>query len=699
MRVVGLVSGGKDSCYGMMQCVAAGHSLVALANLQPDIDGEMDSYMYQSVGHEGVEVLAEAMGLPLFRQVTKGRTKQTSKEYTPEEGDEVEDLYLLLQTIKDEVGVDGVSVGAILSDYQRVRVENVCSRLGLVCLAFLWQRDQAELLAEMVASGVQAILVKVAALGLDPAQHLGRDISDVAPHLMRMKEKWGLNVCGEGGEYETFTLDCPLFNKAIVVDDYQTVIHDDNAVAPVGYLSFKKMRLIEKTPEFMLMPMPERIAASRVRSPKEFLNGVEETLLVKENRDEFDEEKKSEAEVEETEVVDEVPVPILYEEKLCNHPQIQCNSEGWCWVTGVPGEGSSCADAMSNALDKLQELLESRKMSLSDVVGVALWLRDLSQFGAVNDKFSARMVSSGGEPPVRACLEVGLPENFPVLLEATAHKTPQQESSEEPELPKQALHVQSLSHWAPASIGPYSQAVRVDSVVQVAGQIALDPSSGQLLQGAGVQAQCLLAIRHVSRILAAMNSRFELQDVVQGVCYLTSRHAVQTVRQLWERRTTNAIVDFVIVPALPRGALLEWSVWAHAHNRRFEYEETGCRLTDEGDEFANPPQANIRSRWSYDGTVAAMVCYVEGHQTLDSLTQAVDYAMGKLLREAPPSSALTVRAFYRTGAVDAEILSEAISRVQSGLREKRIALGATLVPVLSLHDENTVLSLCGLRFQ
>jgi len=39
MRVVGLVSGGKDSCYGMMQCVAAGHSLVALANLQPETDG------------------------------------------------------------------------------------------------------------------------------------------------------------------------------------------------------------------------------------------------------------------------------------------------------------------------------------------------------------------------------------------------------------------------------------------------------------------------------------------------------------------------------------------------------------------------------------------------------------------------------------------------------------------------------------
>jgi enamine deaminase RidA (YjgF/YER057c/UK114 family) len=51
--------------------------------------------------------------------------------------------------------------------------------------------------------------------------------------------------------------------------------------------------------------------------------------------------------------------------------------------------------------------------------------------------------------------------------------------------------------------------------VQVAGQIALEPSSGQLLSGAGVAAECLLALRHVTRILAAMDARLKLQDVVQ----------------------------------------------------------------------------------------------------------------------------------------------------------------------------------------
>ncbi|GAA6109263.1 diphthine--ammonia ligase [Tachysurus ichikawai] len=65
----------------------------------------------------------------------------------------------------EKEGVEAVSVGAILSDYQRVRVENVCSRLQLQPLAYLWRREQADLLSEMISSGLQAFLIKVAAYG------------------------------------------------------------------------------------------------------------------------------------------------------------------------------------------------------------------------------------------------------------------------------------------------------------------------------------------------------------------------------------------------------------------------------------------------------------------------------------------------------------------------------------------------------
>lgn len=81
--------------------------------------------MYQTVGHMGIEKLAEAMVVPLFRMQTKGLSTQTGKNYVPTDDDEVEDLFNLLKSTKDALAVEAVAVGAIFSDYQRVRVENV----------------------------------------------------------------------------------------------------------------------------------------------------------------------------------------------------------------------------------------------------------------------------------------------------------------------------------------------------------------------------------------------------------------------------------------------------------------------------------------------------------------------------------------------------------------------------------------------
>uniref|UniRef100_A0A9L0R0F5 Diphthine--ammonia ligase n=1 Tax=Equus caballus TaxID=9796 RepID=A0A9L0R0F5_HORSE len=188
MRVAALISGGKDSCYNMMQCIAAGHQIVALANLRPAENqvgsDELDSYMYQTVGHHAIDLYAEAMALPLYRRTIRGRSVDTSQVYTKCEGDEVEDLYELLKLVKEKEEVEGISVGAILSDYQRVRVENVCKRLDLQPLAYLWQRKQEDLLREMISSNIQAIIIKVAALGLDPDKHLGKTLDQMEPYLL-----------------------------------------------------------------------------------------------------------------------------------------------------------------------------------------------------------------------------------------------------------------------------------------------------------------------------------------------------------------------------------------------------------------------------------------------------------------------------------------------------------------------------------
>ncbi|CAF1624064.1 unnamed protein product [Adineta ricciae] len=236
MRVVALISGGKDSTYNMIECVRHGHEIIALANLHPkeDID-ELDSYMYQSVGHEIIDLIAKAMNLPLYRAEIKGDAQTTDKEYhQPVTGDE------------DKHAVEAVSVGAIFSEYQNNRVANVCQRLNLQVLAYLWQRNQHELLNEMINANVQAILIKTAALGLHPRKHLGKTIAEMRPILEELAEKYGINVCGEGGEFETLTLDCSLFKQRIVLDQVKTIVSSSDPIAPVGYLKIESAHLEPK---------------------------------------------------------------------------------------------------------------------------------------------------------------------------------------------------------------------------------------------------------------------------------------------------------------------------------------------------------------------------------------------------------------------------------------------------------------------
>ena len=69
-----LCSGGKDSCYNMLLCQRHGHRIIALGNLLPAAAGvdELDSYMFQTVGHNIIPLYAQCMGLPLYRRHISG---------------------------------------------------------------------------------------------------------------------------------------------------------------------------------------------------------------------------------------------------------------------------------------------------------------------------------------------------------------------------------------------------------------------------------------------------------------------------------------------------------------------------------------------------------------------------------------------------------------------------------------------------
>ncbi|KAJ1965047.1 hypothetical protein GGI12_001029 [Dipsacomyces acuminosporus] len=249
MKVVALVSGGKDSTFNMMKCVEDGHEMVALAHAHPPAGSkkdELDSFLFQTVGYSAVHAIAECMELPLYRKEIVGKPVTQELSYKLTKHDETEDLFALLSEVKEHhPDVEGVSVGAIFSSYQANRVQHVCDRLGLKMLAYLWQRDQVELLGEMISSEVNAILIKVAALGLDK-DDLGKSLEQMSPKLLMLHEKYGVHPCGEGGEFESFTLDCPLFKKRIVLDETEIVRHSYDAFAPVYYLRINKAHVVAK---------------------------------------------------------------------------------------------------------------------------------------------------------------------------------------------------------------------------------------------------------------------------------------------------------------------------------------------------------------------------------------------------------------------------------------------------------------------
>lgn len=251
MNVVALLSGGKDSLYNMYLATKEGHSIVAIANLKPpDQQDELDSYMYQTVGHQAIELVAKALNKPLFRADITGKPNNMDLQYKDESDDgedEVEQLYCLLKDMREKHNVqfNAVSVGAIASSYQKSRVENICERLNLNMLAYLWDADQDKLLDEMILNNFDAILIKVACMGLSK-KHIGLSIKSMQDYLRKLNVDYGSNICGEGGEYETLVLDCPLYENRLVIDAFDVICHSEDVFAPVHYMRPTKMHLANK---------------------------------------------------------------------------------------------------------------------------------------------------------------------------------------------------------------------------------------------------------------------------------------------------------------------------------------------------------------------------------------------------------------------------------------------------------------------
>jgi diphthine-ammonia ligase len=227
MRVGMLFSGGKDSTYAAYLARKRGDELKCLLTLSP---ARSDSYMFHYPNIAWTALQAQAMHLSQVMLETEGVKEE-----------ELVDLKMAIEIAKRNHSIEGVYTGALASVYQKSRVERVSSELGLKAISPLWQIDPILHLNNIVASGFKVIMTGVAALGLDQSW-LGRILDKEAiEDLARLHAKYGVNPGLEGGEGETFVLDCPLFDRRIEITSSKKHWEGD-----AGYLAILEASLVAK---------------------------------------------------------------------------------------------------------------------------------------------------------------------------------------------------------------------------------------------------------------------------------------------------------------------------------------------------------------------------------------------------------------------------------------------------------------------
>ena len=223
MRVAALCSGGKDSAFALWLVMNQGHEIDSLVAMIPKRE---DSWMFHSANIHLIDFFAECSGIPLVKVETSGEREK-----------ELKDLEHALQ----KLDVEGVISGAIASKYQKSRIDGICNKFGLIHLAPLWDRDPLDLLNEMVGTRFKAVITSVAAEGFDE-KWLGKKIDEkCVKDLVKLHEKFRINVCGEGGEYESLVLDAPFFEKRIELVETQRMWKGTS-----GYLLVKRAEVVEK---------------------------------------------------------------------------------------------------------------------------------------------------------------------------------------------------------------------------------------------------------------------------------------------------------------------------------------------------------------------------------------------------------------------------------------------------------------------
>ncbi len=198
-----LFSSGKDSMYALYTMQRQAYPIACLITLQSK---NLDSYMFHTPAIELAKLQAKSLQIPLIVKQTAGEKEK-----------ELADLKAAIVTAVKRFHIDGIVTGALYSVYQRERIEQIAEEIGIKVFSPLWHIDQEKELRQIIDSGFSIILTQTAAEGLD-ASWLGRPIThDDVDKLVALNKKLGINIAGEGGEFESLVLDGPILSRQLEI--------------------------------------------------------------------------------------------------------------------------------------------------------------------------------------------------------------------------------------------------------------------------------------------------------------------------------------------------------------------------------------------------------------------------------------------------------------------------------------------------
>jgi len=204
MKLAAFFSGGKDSCYAIYKAKQLGHTIEVLITIIPPSD---DSHLLHFHNISKTKLQSKSMKIPQI--IDNSRTVKVE--------DELSLLYKLLKNSIKNFKIEGIVHGGILSEFQKSKFELICSDLNLQLISPLWHENASVYMKKLLDDNFRFIISSVSTDGLDNTW-LGKEITfDNLKILEDLSKKFKFNLNFEGGEAETFVINCPIFQNKVKI--------------------------------------------------------------------------------------------------------------------------------------------------------------------------------------------------------------------------------------------------------------------------------------------------------------------------------------------------------------------------------------------------------------------------------------------------------------------------------------------------